>query len=211
MTHRQEAARETRRKIVEAGLALVRSGGFGAVSVEAITRAAGVAKGTFYVHFPSKEHLATELCLEPYEALSREVLASKGTLPRRLGRLFRGWARVADASGVEVVREWYRIAFQPAEAAELVLIFFTRDRAVIETLLREAAAAGELRPDAPIDSVADVLYAQMQGLAAVWCMTAGASDRLLPSVERFLRNHLPAILAPFLASAARPRAPKEIP
>ena len=35
MTHRQEAARETRRKIIEAGLALVRSGGFGAVSVGA--------------------------------------------------------------------------------------------------------------------------------------------------------------------------------
>ena len=47
MTQRQEAARETRRKIIEAGLALVRSGGFGAASVEAITRAAGVAKGTF--------------------------------------------------------------------------------------------------------------------------------------------------------------------
>ena len=47
MTHRQEVARETRRKIIEAGLALVRSGGFGAASVEAITRAAGVAKGTF--------------------------------------------------------------------------------------------------------------------------------------------------------------------
>jgi hypothetical protein len=28
-------------------------------------------------------------------------------------------------------------------------------------------------------------------------MTDGASDRLLPSVERFLRNHLPALLAPF--------------
>ena len=39
-TQRQQAARETRRKIVEAGLALVKSGGFGAVSVEAITRAA---------------------------------------------------------------------------------------------------------------------------------------------------------------------------
>ncbi len=51
----------------------------------------------------------------------------------------------------------------------------------------------------------------MQGLAVVWCMTADASDRLLPAVERFLRNHLPAILAPFLAHAARPRAPKEIP
>ena len=53
--------------------------------------------------------------------------------------------------------------------------------------------------------MADVLYSQMQGLAAVWCMTAGASDRLLPSVERFLRCHLPALLAPYLAKTTNPK------
>ena len=123
MTQRQQAALETRRKITEEGLALVRRGGFAGASVEAITRAAGVAKGTFYVHFPTKEHLAAELCREPYEALSREVLASAGPLRRRLGRLFRGWAEIAEASGVEIAREWFRIAVRPAEAAELGLVW----------------------------------------------------------------------------------------
>ena len=77
MTHRQEAARETRRKIIGAGRALVEGGGFAAASVDAITRAAGVAKGTFYVHFPTKEHLAAEICREPYEKLSRDVMIPK--------------------------------------------------------------------------------------------------------------------------------------
>lgn len=202
-THRQEAARETRRKIAEAGLALVRSGGFGAVSVEAITRAAGVAKGTFYVHFPTKEHLAAEICREPYEALAREVLSSRGALRHRLGRLFRGWARIADALGVEIAREWFRIAVRPPEAAALGLAVFARDREVLETLLRDAAAAGELRRGAPVASLADALSAQMQGLAAVWCMTAGDGGRLAPAVERFLRGHLPALLAPHLGQPAK--------
>ncbi len=204
MTQRQQAALETRRKITEAGLALVRRGGFAGASVEAITRAAGVAKGTFYVHFPTKEHLAAELCREPYEALSREVLASAGPLRRRLGRLFRGWAEIAEASGVEIAREWFRIAVRPAEAAELGLVFFDRDRAVVRTLLRDAVAAGELRPGAPVGSLADALSAQMQGLAAVWCMASAPAARLLPAVERFLRDHLPALLAPHLTQPTTP-------
>lgn len=198
MTQRQQAALETRRKIIGAGRALVESGGFEAASVEAITGAAGVAKGTFYVHFPSKRHLAAELCHEPYEALSREVLATKGPLRRRLGRLFRGWAEISDATGVEMAREWFRIAFTPPLAAGLGIDFCARDRAVVETLLRDAAAAGELHRNAPVGSLADALSAQMQGLGAVWCMTAGVGDRLVPAVDRFLRGHLPALLAPHL-------------
>lgn len=197
MTHRQEAMQETRRKIIGAGRALVESGGFEAASVEAITRAAGVAKGTFYVHFPTKRHLAAELCREPYEALSRKVLSSKGPIRRRLGRLFLGWAEISDATGVEMAREWFRIAFTPALAEGLGIDFCVRDRGVVETLLRDAVATGELAPRAPVASLADALSAQMQGLGAVWCMTAGGDERLVPAVERFMRNHLPALLAPY--------------
>lgn len=204
-TQRQQAAQETRRKIIGAGRALVESGGFEAASVEAITRAAGVAKGTFYVHFPTKRHLAAELCREPYEALSRQVLSSKGPIRRRLGRLFRGWAGISDATGVEMAREWFRIAFTPGLAGELGIDFCIRDRAVVETLLRDAVAAGELAPRAPVASLADALSAQMQGLGAVWCMTANGGEPLVPAVERFLRDHLPALLAPHAIHSPKPK------
>ena len=198
MTHRQEAARETRRKIIEAGLALVRSGGFGAVSVEAITRAAGVAKGTFYVHFPTKEHLAVEICREPYERLSRDVLASKGPLPRRIARLFLGWAAVADETGVECIRELFRIMLSQAVAADLGLALVERDRSVVESLLRDAVASGELRAETPIQALSETLFAQIRGLATVWCMSPSGRRSLHAAAERFLRNHLPALLAPHL-------------
>ncbi|MBP1588952.1 MAG: hypothetical protein ILO10_02010, partial [Kiritimatiellae bacterium] len=74
------------------------------------------------------------------------------------------------------------------------------------TLLRDAVAAGELRRGAPVGSLADALSAQMQGLAAIWCMASEPSARLLPAVERFLRDHLPALLAPHLV-ASKPQSP----
>ena len=69
MTQRQEAARETRRKIMEAGLALVRSGGFAEASVEAITHAAGVAKGTFYFYFKDKQDIIDHLIARKSEGI----------------------------------------------------------------------------------------------------------------------------------------------
>jgi len=49
-----------REKIVDSALAEFHQRGFSACSVEDITRAAGVPKGSFYNHFASKEELAAE-------------------------------------------------------------------------------------------------------------------------------------------------------
>ncbi|PKB25802.1 TetR family transcriptional regulator [Novosphingobium kunmingense] len=50
-----------RDRILEAAVALVRSQGFGATSVDQLCRAAGVTKGAFFHHFASKEALGVAL------------------------------------------------------------------------------------------------------------------------------------------------------
>lgn len=54
-TRRQQQKAETARRIFEAALELFTEQGFAATTVEQITQAAGVAKGTFFTHFASKE------------------------------------------------------------------------------------------------------------------------------------------------------------
>ena len=56
---RQRAA--TRERIFEAAMAEFREAGFANAQVDRIARAAGVVRGTFYFHFPSKEHVLIEL------------------------------------------------------------------------------------------------------------------------------------------------------
>jgi AcrR family transcriptional regulator len=52
---------ETHRKLVEAGTELFAEGGLSAVTSTAIAQRAGVATGTFYLHFPDKHALFEEL------------------------------------------------------------------------------------------------------------------------------------------------------
>lgn len=58
----REARRlETRERVFEAAVAEFRRTGTAGADVGAIIAAAGVARGTFYFHFPSKEHVLLEL------------------------------------------------------------------------------------------------------------------------------------------------------
>ncbi len=52
---------QTREHLFEESLRLFRERGFAEVKVEDIVRASGVARGTFYFHFPTKEDVLLEL------------------------------------------------------------------------------------------------------------------------------------------------------
>lgn len=58
---RTKPGEERRRDLLDAGLAVFGRRGVGAATLEEITREAGVAKGTFYLYFSSKEHLLLAL------------------------------------------------------------------------------------------------------------------------------------------------------
>jgi len=58
----REAQRlETRTRLFDAALAEIGRAGLAGADVSAIAAAAGVARGTFYFHFPTKEHVVIEL------------------------------------------------------------------------------------------------------------------------------------------------------
>ena len=58
MNKRQISANETKQKLVNTAINLLKEHGFDAINVEDLTKAAGVAKGSFYTHFKKKEDIA---------------------------------------------------------------------------------------------------------------------------------------------------------
>jgi AcrR family transcriptional regulator len=138
----------TRERLLHAARELIEEGGYGAASVLAIAERAGVAAGTLYRHFASKEELFVEVFRSvcereehamrtaadqlPPDATSQERLKTVlATFARRALRNPRlAWALIAEPVDPRVDAE--RIAYR-ARYAEL-----------IAAGLAEGIAAGEL-------------------------------------------------------------------
>lgn len=73
---------ETRDRVFDAAVAEFRRAGVAESQIEDIVRAAGVARGTFYLHFPTKDHVLMELLRRKQEGVSAKLRAMKTTSVR---------------------------------------------------------------------------------------------------------------------------------
>jgi AcrR family transcriptional regulator len=71
---RTRRGRETRAAILRAAEDVIGAQGYAAAGIADITRAAGIAQGTFYIYFDSKEHVFRELVTE-MGRLTRKTLS----------------------------------------------------------------------------------------------------------------------------------------
>lgn len=76
VTRQSAAARsreETRRRLLESGVALFAERGLNGVTTHDIAHAAGVAAGTFYLHFPDKSALFHEIAADTESRLREHI------------------------------------------------------------------------------------------------------------------------------------------
>src|ERR1700736_1855576 len=81
---RQRRSAELRHRLFRAALDLFAKQGFAETTVEDITNAADVGKGTFFNYFPSKDHLLIafgEMQLEKLQGLVAEAAQSTVPMP----------------------------------------------------------------------------------------------------------------------------------
>lgn len=88
---------ERRRDLLDAGLAVFTRRGVGAATVDDIASEAGVAKGTFYLYFSSKEHLLSALQRDFEETLVARVDAAVATAGQDWADRLDAWVRAVFA------------------------------------------------------------------------------------------------------------------
>jgi AcrR family transcriptional regulator len=69
---------QTRERLMGAAIAEFKRGGMAEADVGAIVAAAGVAHGTFFFHFPTKEHVLLELEQREEERIAKQLARSTG-------------------------------------------------------------------------------------------------------------------------------------
>lgn len=145
-------AHKTREQLIEVGLQLIHSAGYGATGVNEILQLADIPKGSFYHHFSSKEAFA-EAVLERYGAgeMSRceRLLGDKSIAPlKRLRLYFEELMAVYGRSGPISGCFFGNMTLEVADHSDrlqslLEGAFAGWDEAIVE-VLREAVAKGDL-------------------------------------------------------------------
>lgn len=94
-----DAPASTREALLRAARELIDEGGYGAASVVAITARVGLATGTLYRHFRSKEELFVEVfrsvCDREFHAMQRAADGTDGSHTERVGNVLATFAQRA--------------------------------------------------------------------------------------------------------------------
>lgn len=152
-----ERTMDKREKIIQAAVGVFGESGFDAASMADIAAKAGVAKGTLYLYFPSKEQLFEEvfqLCrAERAEACSHDTEQLSSTLDKLCHRLRNGtrWELAAPLKN-RVVRAYLNHLRFNRNSGKVVE---GQDMQYLEPILKQGVLAGELRP-LPVELLAEM-------------------------------------------------------
>lgn len=188
---RTRARLETRARVRGAALAEFHRVGVEAAQIEDIVRAAGVARGTFYLHFPTKDHVLIDLLAERSARVAESL---EGLDPREPGVALR---KVVDGMHGELVGEHAAlmrdalatIARHPDEVERQAPALGEG----LTRLLAAGQAEGCVRRDAPAADLAAVLLASVAGLLVT---RREASPRALKTALRRAATLLEPIVVP---------------
>lgn len=86
----------TRQALVEAGLDLAASASLNRLTIDEVVKKAGVAKGTFYVHFHDRTAFLVALHAQFHERLRDAILQATAALPPGAERLRKGTQTYLD-------------------------------------------------------------------------------------------------------------------
>jgi len=160
-------------QIIEAAVRVFARKGYFSSRVSDIAREAGIAAGTIYLYFDTKEAILITLFREKmaaFVAALRKAIADERDAVVKVRRLVQLHFQMleADPDLAEVVQVELRQGqkFFRGPATQEIAGYF----ALIAALLEEGVAAGCFRPDLPVKVATKMLFGAMDQMATSWVL-----------------------------------------
>ena len=160
-------------QIVEAAIRVFARNGYYSSRVSDIAREAGIASGTIYLYFKTKDEILVTLFrdkMAAFVAALRTEIGRERDPEAKIRRLVRRHFEVLEASPdmAEVVQVELRQGqkfFRGASAHEMSAYF-----ELIGSILEDGVAAGRFHADLPVKVATKVLFGAMDQMATSWVL-----------------------------------------
>lgn len=191
-TPRKLQAAETKRRIYESAVKLMETRGLDNFSVDDIVEAAGVSKGTFYVHYKSKFSLVADYVSTldvDYEEYFKSI--PPDITPSEMLLLLTGKITdiLADSIGYDIIRTAYGYLVKKADGTEALLSYNRKLYQMYRDIILQGVRQGEFREALDIDAVTNHCVASIRGMTFEWCVRYPDFDLKKESIQ-----HLDIIL-----------------
>jgi AcrR family transcriptional regulator len=181
---RQRRSAETRERLFRAALRLFAEKGFAETTVEDITNAADVGKGTFFNYFPSKDHLLiafSDMQLSKLQA-TVDQLRDRPEPMRSFFRLMTLRMTEEPAKAPDVVRAILQANLSSSSVRSVMRERSARAEGLLTQLVQIGQERGEFRADLPALELAQVFRQTIFGTLLMWSLYGDAS--LAGRIER---------------------------
>ena len=180
VSKREQGKLERKERLYEAALNLFRGQGYEMTTVDQITRQAGLAKGTFFNYFPTKDAVLRYMGAREVGRLGAATLSLNGTASS-IGKLKRLMS--ALAASLERDRDLVCLIFREGVTVSDLMAgdaggFSLQPMAAL--LIRQAQRQNEINPNLDPDALAAALDALYLQQLIRWC----ESSKPYPLAER---------------------------
>jgi len=161
-----------RNALLDAGQRLLSTSDLARISVNAIVAEAGMAKGSFYQHWPSRTDYVRALHVRFHDQLEESIVAAMADLPPGRDRLEAGMKVYLDGCLADTATK--ALLVQSRTEAGLSDLVAARNETAATLLLPDLVALGWSRPD----PIAALLVAAVAEVALLE-LAAGKPDKAL--------------------------------
>jgi AcrR family transcriptional regulator len=174
---RQRRSAELRERLFRAALQLFGEKGFAETTVEDITDAADVGKGTFFNYFPSKDHILLafgEMQLGKLEAAVNTARSTNEPMPHFLRSL--GVRMTQEPTrNPAIIRALLQAYLSTTPVREAMIDLQMRTHALHTQMIQLGQDRGEIRSDLPAAEIAQVFRQTIFGTLLIWSLYGDAT------------------------------------
>jgi AcrR family transcriptional regulator len=169
---RERRKEETRREILQAAMKLFERKGIFSTTVEEITEAADVGKGTFFNYFPSKEAILSALAERQLEVIDRA--AAKAAHAASIHPILKEMTRELSATPGRsqlMLRSLLGIVLTNEMLFEIFSRMLREGRKKVAAIIERGQRIGEVRRDIPATEIARCLQQAAFGTSYIWAVS----------------------------------------